>query len=333
MDNKIYIKTLLTKFLQNQCSQKEQLEVFDFLQTPEGQSFLEENMDAEWEALFKAEPGLDPRISQRILERLTASVAEAESSRRRFSTFIRSGSFRIAASVIGFLVAFAAGYQLYNQFKTYHYTTDKGQQRTIILPDGSLVSLNSNSTLTYQKGWNTRTVSLVGEGYFDVSHDADNPFFVKTSGVEIKVLGTAFNVKAYQADRTIETALLRGRVLIKNVSEGHQGDELVLVPNEVALFDQRKLTMNKVPKEKSDYKPWYQGNLVFEDAPLSVIIPELEKWFDTRISIDPESMNCRFSLNIDQESLSEVMKLFEVASEAKLELGQKEVKLKGSICR
>lgn len=333
MDNKIYIKTLLTKFVHNNCSEEEQLEVFNFLQTPEGQLFMEENMDEAWEDLLRTDPGLDPLISERILTRLQASISKSESSHNRLSLFARSRVFKIAASFIGFLIVFTAGQQLYSQFRTYHYSTEAGQQRTVILPDGSLVSLNNSSELSYRRGWTSRNVNLVGEGYFDVSHDKDNPFFVRAQGVEIKVLGTAFNVKAYQDNKMVETALLRGKVVIKRISENHSGDEIVLKPNEVALFDHNKLTMSKVPKEISSYKPWYIGNLVFEDAPLKVIIPELEKWFDTKISIDAESMDCRFSLNIDQESLMEVMKLFEVASGAKLEFDKKEVRIEGAICR
>jgi transmembrane sensor len=333
MASKIYIQALLKKFVENRCSKEEQTELFNFLNTPEGQYFLRESMDVEWDAIEGLDPDLDPAVSQRIMDKLHESVTESErnSKRRWFADNARV--WRVAASLIGFLIVFGLGQQLYGKFKTYHYATEKGQRRTIILPDGSRVSLNNNSTLTFNSGWNSRNVTLSGEAYFDVSHDKEKPFFVKTSEIEIKVLGTAFNVNAYQSNKTVETMLIRGRVLIKDISKGEEGGgELVLSPNEVAFFDRKQSRMTKASQAASELKFWHHGNLVFEDEPLHVIIPELEKWFDTRISIDAQSRNCRFSLNIDRETLPEVMKLFEVSSGAKLEFKKKEVRLSGALC-
>ncbi|WP_449436583.1 FecR family protein [Pedobacter steynii] len=92
------------------------------------------------------------------------------------------------------------------------FETRKGQKKQITLGDGTIVWLNSLSSLTLKNGFNdkTREVELTGEAYFDVAHKADKPFKVHTDQFDINVLGTAFNVKVYPDDKTAETTLIRG---------------------------------------------------------------------------------------------------------------------------
>lgn len=112
--------------------------------------------------------------------------------------------------------------------------------RTIRLPDHTEVTLNRYSSLTYPERFkgDTREVQLQGEAYFEVAKDARHPFIVQAQEVNVKVLGTHFNVEAYQPDASIKTTLLEGRVAV-NIP--HTGEEMVLSPNESAIYDKERV--------------------------------------------------------------------------------------------
>ena len=124
-----------------------------------------------------------------------------------------AGVFAIACSL--FLICLAALFQLNKRATDFdtQIVSGKGMRKKITLPDGTLVWLNADSKLSYDSDLNKkqkRLVYLVGEAFFDVAHQQNRPFIVQTSKISIKVLGTAFNVKAYDLDQVSEATLLRG---------------------------------------------------------------------------------------------------------------------------
>ena len=115
-----------------------------------------------------------------------------------------------------------------------------GSKSKIILPDGTIVRLNGSSTLSYNKDFNKkiREVKLDGEAYFDVIKDMTNPFIVHTSGIDIKVLGTLFDVKSYQQDSMIETTLLRDCTEVYT-KDDPSTPRVILKPNEKLIFGKK----------------------------------------------------------------------------------------------
>src|SRR6185312_193071 len=116
-----------------------------------------------------------------------------------------------------------------------------GTKSKIILPDGTVVRLNSSSKLTYNNDFNenVREVNLEGEAFFDVTKDAKHPFIVHTSNIDIRVLGTLFNVKSYEQDPTIETTLLRGSIEVFNKNDA-SAPKVILKPNEKMIYRKKK---------------------------------------------------------------------------------------------
>ena len=124
------------------------------------------------------------------------------------------------------------------------------------LPDGTTVSLNAGSRLKYDErfGINDRIVELEGEGYFKVAKDSKRLFTVKTSYLNVNALGTAFNIKAYSDDNTIETTLVEGSVRIEEIADNGRKEVMVLKPNQKLTFFKADLTMvgeSAVAKEKT----------------------------------------------------------------------------------
>src|SRR3984957_19558734 len=130
--------------------------------------------------------------------------------------------------------------------KSNEIISKSGARTKLMLPDGSQVWLNSGSKLTYSNAYNnnTREVELEGEAYFDVSKDLERPFIVHASSLNIKALGTAFVVKSYPQDETVEATLLRGIIEVSR-KDYPDGSKVILKPNEKLIFS--KQLENGVP--------------------------------------------------------------------------------------
>jgi ferric-dicitrate binding protein FerR (iron transport regulator) len=191
-------------------------------------------------------------------------------------------------------------------------STKAGDKANITLPDGSKVWLNGDSKITYvgDFGNKTREVYLSGEAFFDVAKDKTKPFIIHTRTINLKVLGTAFNVRSYDNEKETETALVHGSVEVTLLNSPDK--KIVLKPGEKLLVKNipaDTLIMNK--KEKHDEETpiavltnmhyygtdsssvetsWTKNQLVFNDEPLDKIALKLERWFNVRVTIVNESL-------------------------------------------
>lgn len=213
-------------------------------------------------------------------------------------------------------------------------STQPGSKTRIQLPDGSIVWLNAGSKLTYNKdfGKETREVALIGEGFFDVVKNKEKPFIISTSSINIKVLGTAFNVKAYPEDKQTETSLIRGsiEVTIKN----RPNDKIILSPSEKLVVEnsvsvkkekaveitkevQQPVVMPLVSINKLKYSPvdstvaetqWIENKLVFRDEAFSDLAVQMERWYDVTIEIKDEELNgARLNGIFQSETISQAL--------------------------
>lgn len=331
------IRSLIRKHLSNGCDAGERRELLNLLDTPSGQQAISSLMDETSARLFRANLEINPEVSDRMRKRLfehvTVDVKETPSEILTIPLF-RRRTWLYAASLAGILlIAGWLGKSFFQKKDTQVYATDNGQRRTVILPDGSRVTLNVNSVITFDSDENSREISMRGEAFFDITRNPEKPLYVRTAGIEIKVLGTAFNVKSYLDDDEVKTTLIRGKVTVKTMSAPTvPAHEVELMPNEEAVFQKGSAALHKksVVNEKDAY--WHKGTLVFEDEPLHLIAAELEKWYQVRISIEERSRNCRFSMNIEQETLHEVLQLLEATNNAKISRNGNEIRISGNMC-
>tara|TARA_R110002049_G_scaffold307038_1_gene506573 strand:- start:111501 stop:112544 length:1044 start_codon:yes stop_codon:yes gene_type:complete len=193
-----------------------------------------------------------------------------------------------------------------------------GTRTKLLLADGSGVWLNSGSILRFPISFdnlNERKVELIGEGYFEVSKNAEKPFIVKTSDIDVKVYGTAFNVSAYGEDDATIVALVEGKVSLEKESQGGREELAVLAPNEVVEFSKKNLALHRIPNVKmAKYTGWREGYMVFYGDPIDVVTQRLEKWFNISIEIDKALENYRFTATIQNESLEQVLELLSMSS-------------------
>lgn len=162
--------------------------------------------------------------------------------------------------------------------------TPRGGQYQVLLPDGTKVWLNAASKLTYPVSFlrKDRTVTLLGEAYFEVARDTSRPFRVVSSGQEIEVLGTHFNVNSYKDETSVKTTLMEGSV---RVSSG-AGPEIILRPGEQSTTNGKNIKVTGVNTE--DVLDWRYGNFVFNDENLESILRKVARWYDVEIVYEME---------------------------------------------
>lgn len=171
-------------------------------------------------------------------------------------------------------------------FKVY---VPKGEQTHLTLSDGTVVKLNSETTFCYPENFskNNRLVRLDGEGFFEVTSDSENPFYIETTHQNIKVLGTKFNLNAYQKSDSTVTALLHGKVALLN-KEGRKVIELS--PNEKAVLKNStgKIWLKKV--DKLTDVGWKDGVYYFKSIRLVELMNLLERWYGVIINFSSDSL-------------------------------------------
>lgn len=195
-------------------------------------------------------------------------------------------------------------------------TSPSGIRSQVLLPDGTKVWLNAESTLKFQvpfQGEN-RNVDLQGEAFFDVVKDPGKPFVVQTDKVKIKVLGTRFNCKSYAEDENVQVALEEGKIAL-NIPGSFGSSEKILHPGEFAVVGKSNLQATITSEEIDKYIAWHTGKLVFSNSPMSEVAQMLERWYGIDVVVrDQEIMNYRFTTTFENESLFQVIELLGLSS-------------------
>lgn len=197
---------------------------------------------------------------------------------------------------------------------TYHtLTVPRGIKMVqVTLADGSLVWLNTASSLKYPTAFtgNERVVELTGEAYFDVKHAAGKPFAVRTKDITINVLGTGFNVSAYDDDEQSNVVLVKGRVALN--ATGNSGTlTKQLTPGHMASFRSGAGSIVIAAVKTDEYVSWKEGYLLFRQAPLEKIVKRISRYYDVRINTgelahSDETFSGRLDL---QKNIDDVMNL------------------------
>jgi ferric-dicitrate binding protein FerR (iron transport regulator) len=208
-----------------------------------------------------------------------------------------------------------------------------GSRTRLVLPDGSTVWLNAGSRLTYSKdfGSRNRNVTLTGEAYFDVTKSAELPFVIQTPAMQVKVVGTAFNIKSYPGERTSETSVIRGSVEI--IPKARPGEKYVLKPNEkLVVANAIKEKDNKQPDRPSKplialgsltYYPadslvvetsWVDNKLVFDNEAFSDVALKMERWYGMTIEFrNKQLQEMRLTGSFVNETIYEALNALQIS--------------------
>jgi len=233
-------------------------------------------------------------------------------------------------------------------------STKRGSKSKVQLPDGTQVWLNADSRITYNENFqgSLREVQLSGEAYFDVVRDEERPFVIHTNVIDIKVLGTAFNVRSYADEKNTETSLVRGSVEV--TLRNHPEKKFTLKPNDKLIINNEQagpITTVKKDIERTTSKQivltwgkinypskadtvateamWTRNKLAFDKESLEEIALKIERWYDVKVVIaDEEMRKTEFSIIIEDESLQQVMEALRVAGKFHYSINKKEVTIR-----
>lgn len=201
----------------------------------------------------------------------------------------------------------------------------RGGEYQLILSDGTKVWLNSGTTIKYPITFaaNSRDVYLEeGEAFFEVTENQESPFIVHTSKMNVNVLGTSFNVRAYSLENQLATTLVTGKVLI---NQSENGKEYTLIPSEQAILSDEEIDIISVDVDR--FIAWKNGRILFEENTLEEIFNDLSRWYNIDVDYaSSEVKNLRFSVDVKRyDELVEILEILELTKKVKFKIDENSV--------
>jgi transmembrane sensor len=201
--------------------------------------------------------------------------------------------------------------------------TPKGAIHKVVLSDGSIVWLNAGSVLKYPKTFEgkVRKVELVdGQVFFDIKHMDGHPFVVKTSNLNITVLGTSFDVKAYKNEQITKVSVLTGKVGISVQGQGNK-PAIMLLPSQQVVLNNVTDNVVKGTTKAAAIESWRSNVLVFEDEDLNLVFKALERKYNAKINVeDKELLDQHISIKLNAQPLTNILEVLSFTKHFKYEM-------------
>ena len=319
---------LIKKFFQKKCNQEERELILNWFTDIRYERKLKYIIREHWDEIELESPDYD-LDTDRLLDKLHHLIHLDSYKKSRSQPFYRKvyQKFSKIAAVLLLPVLIIS---------TWYFLTDgrffAQEEKTIYaeiysplaartrfeLPDGTTGWLNSGSTLKFPikfKG-KQREVALSGEGFFNVAKDSERLFIVKACNIDIKALGTSFNVLSYPDDETCEITLESGKVIIEKTSKNGesvklaelQPDHQLTISKKTGIFDTKEIVTEK-------YSSWKEGKLVLRNDPMDVVVKRIGRWYNAEINLkNGELESYRYRATFEDETFSEVLKLLKLTS-------------------
>lgn len=267
--------------------------------------FIDDTLHKQWEEV--SDKCVDPIREERILSNVMQRMKKKE-FRNRYALY-RYGM----VAMIAVCMVLSALLLMKTPQADMMYVMNTGYQSmdSVILVDGTKVMLGAGSRLTYPGEFSEsrREVLLSGQAFFDVTPDKEHPFVVKTSNMDITVLGTSFEVFSYEGDKEAETVLLTGKVKVEIPDNKTMESKMyVLTPDEKLTYNAEK-GVRLVRVDADAYSAWRQGKrLSFKNETLKMILDRLEKWYGQRIECNLQvAQHYRFTFTVHSEPLELIL--------------------------
>lgn len=235
----------------------------------------------------------------------------------------------MAASLLIFLSLTFYTNLFSNSEATIAMTTTYGSRSEVVLPDGSIVKLNAGSNIKYHfdKISQTRKVDFSGEAFFEVAK-SQKPFVIETAdGLNVKVLGTKFNLSTYPEDRMAQTSLFEGKVELSQ----NGAASLILSPGQMAILDKKSNEIKYTEGEISHTTSWMENKLYMENMSLQDVCIKMERWYDVKITLSDKSLGEKIHYTgvLKEQTVLDVLNALCRLSSISYELKGKEIMISG----
>jgi ferric-dicitrate binding protein FerR (iron transport regulator) len=341
-------KELLKKYCSNSCTEEELNSVLAWFEesagTSEGRSLLfrfwdelsieDINPDINFEVILdRIHHEVNLIQSKKLLQISGQNLIKYKRRVRLFKIIMRAAAI-LLLPVLGFGLLMSVKYQSAKHGQAsvnqvyYEVFSSEDAIAKVTLPDGSSVWLNHSSSLKYPAMFqgDFRSVELSGEGYFEVAHNPKNPFIVKAGEIQIKALGTTFNVMAYPDEDRIETSLIDGRIeLERKPPNGEMIPLLRMKPTDLVIFQKSNNEISTRTIVDDRYFSWKDGKLIFNSEPIEEVVKKLRRWFNVDIQIkDPELLELTYTATFIHETLPQVLELLSMMSPVSYSISSRE---------
>ncbi len=282
---------LLAKFFAHQCTPAEYRQVLEWLATEEGRAYLAASLQ---EDLEQPDPDA-PRTphSAEIYQRILATTQELELQQYQLEPKRRwlSMPLKAAAVFTGAIACCFGAWQLYLHSNTVMLKTGYGEVRTVTLPDNSVVTLNGNSSLKYNKHWGAskdRELWIEGEAFFDVKPVAHQPFLVHTTHhINVEVLGTTFNV--LDREDRMQVVLNTGKVRLSS-NRAVMAQPVVMQPGDLVEYKEKTPAYVKKNINAAQYASWKNHKLEFHNTDLGAVTRILQETYGIQVIVKDTSL-------------------------------------------
>lgn len=301
-------KHIIDKTLHNTATPQEARKVIRWFSTPEGAKYLSSLMDTDAEKIQLDSEDLyaERSIPSDEMYQYIMNKIHLQQKRRTL--------FRVAAITIPLLLFLGQFWYINKQIDLFtdsgyeEIYVPKGERMQLIFQDGSKATLNAETRIKYPRkfGFSERKVKLEGEAFFEVSPNKDRPFIVDLQEVNVKVLGTTFNVKAYPSDQDIFVALETGKVALarstRRLAHLKSGDKATYNKHTGVCKISR-------PENIKNNSAWKKNQIVFNNTPLLEVITTLSRWYGVEFSIaDSTVLYYNYTLTSANQKLNQILK-------------------------
>lgn len=321
-------KELLDKYLNNNCTLQEVDEVIQWMKQ---QSFYNECKKLgkiDWQQFNDEESIVSDEKLENLLDKIHHKLNIEEPhviqmNRKRIIGWVTKAAAIILIPVLAFLFyTISENDKLTNQVASVSVDSLEviapvGSRTVVELSDGTVVHLNYGSRIKYPQNFSgeTRSVALIGEGYFEVAHNPDKPFVVSTGIIDVKAVGTVFNVNAYPENNNITTTLVEGKVLLEKQLPGENFIQLgAMKPGQHAIYNSNTEKMNVNVGDVDKYIAWKDGKLVFDNDPIEQVAQRLSRMFNVDIQVENEVIEYKYTVTFVDEPLFQILELLTVAT-------------------
>jgi ferric-dicitrate binding protein FerR (iron transport regulator) len=229
------------------------------------------------------------RMHQQLMQEIQPAKAVAFNGKTFFRRYVAAAAIVVAFScglLLWFLNSRRTGVPAEALSSRAVINNKQHVVRKVTMPDGTVIWLNRNSSLEFdqvQYNRTQRSVKLSGEGFFEVAKDSSRPFLVETGNIHIRVLGTAFNVEAWQQESEIRVSLVHGSVSLKNISNAAT---TVLIPDQTMRYSKQTGEWMVLPMAVNHIEAWTTGAMVFNEVPLEEALQRIADRFHLTMDFD-----------------------------------------------
>ena len=326
-----YIYSILIKHFNGTATTEEERAVTEWLSNPDNENEYHEYKEV-WKITGKVELFDSNKGWNKFKANLHENSGIHSNNQFRLIPFIKIAATLAVIIATGTLLYYLLHSGAFRETHQYKYVaTNEAIEEEIVLPDGSKVWLNQKSILNITKefGENQRRVKLEGEAFFEVAKDANTPFIIETSRSSTTILGTSFNMRSYEDETEEIISMITGKVefLSKTSNESIK----VEAGKEATLTEKGKITLSAY--ENKNFLAWKTKRLSFIDEDLTVVITDVERYFNVSIRIENHELkNCKFTGTFVDPTLNNVLETLSAALELEFKRQEEIIHINGKGC-